>query len=240
MKMEFWKFIGISPINGLQHYKQFERDSKCTPTGIARFDLFIFSAKSSHSFMEYTNIEMVSAYSFDNLLKGGLIFGNLIDLCGFSAIGKTQLHTTIAVNWAINYDYETFVIDTKGDFSGERIHSILMNRPIQFQFDRCKQIMRNIRVEKCNNSLNQLIELVQHLLHHVHLYPKLKLLVIDSLASLWFLHHGSKSTNRYRQVATLVDLLRKLAVEHGIVVLAVNIETRLIVNNGKRNKTQFS
>lgn len=170
--------------------------------------------------------------SLDNLLNGGFLFGNLIDLCGFSAAGKTQLHTTIAVNWAINYDYETFVIDTKGDFSGERIHCILMHRPNKFQPERCKQIMRNIRVEKFNSSFMQLIEFTQNLLQSMHLYPKFKLLVIDSLPSLWYLHHGSKNTNRYRQLATLVDLLRKLAVEHGIVVLAVNIETRLIVSNG--------
>lgn len=36
MKLEFWKFIGISPINGFQHYKLLERESKCTPTGITR------------------------------------------------------------------------------------------------------------------------------------------------------------------------------------------------------------
>lgn len=162
----------------------------------------------------------------------------MIDLCGFSAAGKTQLYTTIAINWAINYDYETFVIDTKGDFSGERIHCILINRRDKFQPEKCKQIMQNIRVEKCNNSFIQLIELLQNLLQSVHLYRKFKLLVIDSLPSLWYLHHGNKSTNRYRQLATLANLLRKLAVEHGIVVLAVNIQTRLIVSNGKRRSNK--
>lgn len=172
------------------------------------------------------------SFSLDDILNGGLSFGNIIDLCGFAAAGKTQLHTTIAVNWAIQYDYETFVIDTKGDFSGDRIDSILMNRKI-LDAEKRKPIMRNIRVEKCNNSLGQLVELVQNLLQSVHLYSKFKLLVIDSLPALWFLHHGSRSSIRYRQMAVLADLLRKLAVEHGIVVLAVNIETRLIVCDGK-------
>lgn len=174
-----------------------------------------------------------SVRSLDNLLQGGLIFGNLIDLCGLSASGKTQLHTTIAINWSIKYNYETFVIDTKGDFSGERIHSNLLSRHNKFTPEKCKQIMRNIRVEKCNTSLIQLIGLLRNLLQYVRLCPTFKLLVIDSLPTLWFLHHGSKNTNRYRQLATLADLLRKLAVEHGVVVLAVNIETRLIVSNGK-------
>lgn len=171
--------------------------------------------------------------SLDNLLCGGLIFGHLIDVCGLSASGKTQLHTTIAVNWSINYNYETFVIDTKGDISGERIHSMLAHRRQKFSPEQCKQIMRNIRVAKCNDSLLQLIECIEQLLQSMHLHRKFKLLVIDSLPALWFFHHGSKSTHHYRQLATLADLLRKLAVEHGIVVLAVNIQTRLIVSNGK-------
>lgn len=152
-----------------------------------------------------------------------------------SESGKTQLHTTIALNWAINYDFETFVIDTKGDFSGDRVHDILVNRHV-YDTAKRKQIMRNIRVEKCNKSLNQLIELVQNLLQAMNLWPKFKLLVIDSLPALWFLHHGSQSTVRYRQLAVLADLLRKLGVEHGIVVLAVNIQTRLIASNGKENE----
>lgn len=174
-----------------------------------------------------------ASFSLDSLLHGGFIFGHLIDVCGLSASGKTQLHTTIAVNWSINFNYETFVIDTKGDFSGQRIHRMLAPHRQKFSSDKCKQIMRNIRVEKCNNSLMQLIECIDRLLQSMHLYHKFKLLVIDALPTLWFAHHGSKNTNHYRQLAALANLLRKLAVDHGIVVLAVNIQTRLLVSNGK-------
>lgn len=158
--------------------------------------------------------------------------GNLIDVCGLSAAGKTQLHTTIAVNWSIQYDYETFVIDTKCDFSGDRINRILMNRS-GLDSDRRKQIMRNIKVQRCN-SLIELIQLIRHLLDQIIQYPRLKFVVIDSMPSIWFLYHGTKTGYAHVQLAKLADLLRKLAVEYGIVVMTVNIETRSNINNGKQ------
>lgn len=157
--------------------------------------------------------------------------GTLIDVCGFASSGKTQLYTTIAVNWAINYDYETFVVDIKGDFSGDRINRMLLSRG-GFDADKRKQIMRNIRIEKCNDP-NALVDLINNLLARMASYPKLKLLVIDSLPALWFLFHGNKKSIGKQKLATLANLLRKIAVEHDIVVVTVNIETRMIVSKGK-------
>lgn len=156
--------------------------------------------------------------------------GNLIDVCGLSASGKTQLYTTIALNWAVTQDYETFVVDTKGDFSGDRINRMLSNRT-DINVEKRKHIMRNIKVEKCNDPF-KLVELIKNLLAQIMLFPKCKLLVIDSLPALWFLFHGTKQSFGQRNLAILADLLRKLAVEHSIVVLTVNIGTRSILNNG--------
>lgn len=162
------------------------------------------------------------------MLNGGFLSGHLIDLCGLSSSGKTQLCTTIAINLAINYEYETFVVDTKGDFSGDRINRMLLNRNVK-DADKRKQIMQNIKVEKCTSPM-QLIELMGNLIQQTYLYPKFKMLVIDSLPALWFQFHGSRSSYGIRKLAILADLLRKLAVECGIVVVTVNIETRLNIS----------
>lgn len=164
------------------------------------------------------------------MLDGGLLSGNLIDVCGFSSSGKTQLYTSIAVNWSIHHDYETFVVDTNGDFSGDRIKQMLSHRT-DFKTDTLKHVMRNIKVEKCNSPF-KLIELIRNLLQKIDFYPKLKLLVIDSLPALWFLFHGNKRSFGQRQLAILADLLRKLAVEHAIIVITINITTRAVVTNG--------
>ncbi|XP_031617803.1 DNA repair protein RAD51 homolog 4 [Contarinia nasturtii] len=203
LKSDLWRLIGIVPVNGLQQYENLKEQSTYIPTGIK---------------------------NLDELLGGGLVRGNLIDICGFSSCGKTQLYTTIAVNWSIDHDYETFVVDTKGDFSGERIKGILSSRT-DFQMDKLKHVMCNIKVEKCNSPF-KLIELIRNLIEQMHFYPNLKLLVIDSLPALWFLFHGNKRSLGQCQLAILGDLLRKLAVEHGIIVITINISTRAVVTNG--------
>lgn len=177
--------------------------------------------------------------SLDELLGGGFLTGNVIDMCGLSASGKTQLHTTIAVNWAANHDYETLVVDTKGDFSGDRINRMLLNQGV-LSADKRKHIMRNIKVEKCNSPF-KLIELIRNLLDNISLYPKFKLLVIDSLPTLWFLFHGNKRSLNQRHLANLSDLLRKMAVEHAIVVVTINILTRTTINRniGKHNLEKY-
>lgn len=162
------------------------------------------------------------------MLNGGLLPGNIVDVCGFSAVGKTQLHTTIAINWSINQDYETFVIDTKGDFSGDRIHRILLSQN-GFDADKRKHIMRNIKVEQCN-SASDLIELITKLIDQKASFPKCKLLVIDSLPALFFHYHGKTHILGYQKLVQFADRLRNLAVEHGIVVMTVNIETRSMVS----------
>lgn len=158
--------------------------------------------------------------------------GNIYDVCGISASGKTQLYTTIAINWAINYGHETLVVDAKGDFSGDRINRILLSRGAEYDAEKRKNIMRHIRYEKCNSPF-KLIDILNNLLEQIHLYPKVKFFVIDSMPALWFLFHGNQRSFGNRKLAILADLLRKLAVEHAIVVLTVNIETRSIVTNGK-------
>lgn len=158
--------------------------------------------------------------------------GNIYDVCGISASGKTQLYTTIAINWAINYGFETLVVDAKGDFSGDRINRNLLSRGAEYNAEKRKNIMRHIRYEKCNSPF-KLIDILNNLLEQIHLYPKVKFFVIDSMPALWFLFHGNQRSFGNRKLAILADLLRKLAVEHAIVVLTVNIETRSIVTNGR-------
>lgn len=168
-------------------------------------------------------------------MNGGLLVGNIIDICGIAASGKTQLYTTIAINLVAAQNCDVFLIDTKGDFSSERINRMLLSRRILNQNQR-NYIMSSIKVEKCNDPL-VLIELIEKLTEQAKSYPRLKMLVIDSLASLWFLYHGNHLLAQ-QKMGILTNLLRKLAVEHSIVVLTVNILTRKN-SNGERKKTRF-
>lgn len=223
LKRDLWSIIGILPINGLQHYDLLVHQSNYISTGIKRFDIQFNLVNLSPD--EYKMHMIIKIFlSLDELLGGGFLSGNLIDICGLSGSGKTQLYTTIAINWAVNDGYQTFIVDTKADFSGDRINRMLLNRN-ELSADERKHIMRSIKMEKCRNPF-KLIEMLRCLLDQMASHPNLKLLVIDSLPTLWFLFHGNKRSLNQRNLAILADLLRKLAVEYAIVVLTINTATR--------------
>lgn len=64
----------------------------------------------------------------DNLLGGGLFTGNIYELCGPSASGKTQLSLSILLDVIITTEREIIYVDTKNEFSVNRIKQILKNK----------------------------------------------------------------------------------------------------------------
>jgi len=64
----------------------------------------------------------------DNLLDGGLFSGNIYELCGPSASGKTQLCYSVLLNLIITTKKDIVYIDTKNKFSVNRIKQILKNK----------------------------------------------------------------------------------------------------------------
>lgn len=150
--------------------------------------------------------------------------GNLIDICGPADAGKTQLCTSIAVNFAQFSHEETLWIDTKADFSARRIYKILKKR--NCNDTEIKAIMQHIRIHTCNDS-SKLIEIIEKLAEsYDESYKNVKLLVIDSLPVLWFLFYGEDRFLGNIALAKLTNNLRKLAVEYGMIVLIVNVATR--------------
>jgi len=64
----------------------------------------------------------------DNILHGGLFSGNIYELCGPSACGKTQLCYSILLNLIITTKKDIVYIDTKNKFSVNRIKQMLKNK----------------------------------------------------------------------------------------------------------------
>jgi len=67
-------------------------------------------------------------FRLDNLLDGGLFVGNIYELCGPSACGKTQLCFSILLNIIITTKNEIVYIDTKHKFSVNRIKQMLKKK----------------------------------------------------------------------------------------------------------------
>lgn len=188
--------------------------------------------------------------SFDDLLGGGLKSGNIYDLCGLSASGKTQLCHSIAINLAIQYKYETLYVDAKNDFSGQRIYNTLSARNCS-DVD-CGVIMNCIRCQPIYD-VHEFLNILRGLPAYLKEHKQTKCLVLDSLPALWFpLMDGKKNGKTHAKKNTLcqsvhqnssfsglsllseaTNLMQKIAFSHDMIFLLVNIVTRRTETDGK-------
>lgn len=127
------------------------------------------------------------------MLGGGLKSGNLYDICGLSASGKTQICTSIAINLAINHKYETLYIDAKEDFSGQRIYNILNARNCADV--ECGVIMNSIRCQSIYD-VHEFLTILRDLPAYLKKHKRVKCLVVDSLPALYFLLLDGKKNGK--------------------------------------------
>lgn len=73
-------------------------------------------------------MKILFCYRLDNLLGGGLLSSCIYEFCGPSACGKTQLSFSILLNVIISTKRDVIYIDTKNEFSVNRIKKILKNK----------------------------------------------------------------------------------------------------------------
>lgn len=136
---------------------------------------------------------MILCFRLDNILDGGLVTGNLVEICGVSGSGKTQLINTIALNAASEpHQIGTFYLDSKHDFSGMRLYNILTAR--NGSNAKCGEIMELIKVARIYE-VTELIRVLRDLLWNIDKYSNFKIFIVDSMPALWFLYHGDD----YRQ-----------------------------------------
>jgi len=84
--------------SGLQAYKDFVRNSSVIPTGVINVDL---------------------------LLDGGLSSEQVVEVFGHSGTGKSEFCHRLAANAALNLSKNVLYIQTKGDFSPQKMEGIL-------------------------------------------------------------------------------------------------------------------
>lgn len=197
--------------------------------------------------MKYSN-RLSLSLSFDDLLGGGLKSGNIYDLCGLSASGKTQICHSIAINLAINYKYETLYVDAKNDFSGQRIYNMLNARNCS-DVD-CGVIMNCIRYQPIYD-VHEFLNILRGLPAYLKEHKQAKCLIVDSLPVLWFpLMDGKKNgktrantlcqpvvhqNSNFSGLSLLCEathLMQKIAFTHDMIFLLVNIVTRKSESDG--------
>lgn len=163
--------------------------------------------------------------SLDNLLRGGLYPGQIYEICGLSASGKTQLCLTIAANTALGPRNLVRYIDTKRDFCGSRIEQILLNKNCDEQI--INEAMQRIRIS-CVHDWQQLIEVLHCLalnLKDESRDCRTRIIIIDSLPAIIFhLSRDHKATtiplNRFANICHFI------AKEFCLSLVTVNLITQ--------------
>ncbi|KAH0951889.1 hypothetical protein HN011_001527 [Eciton burchellii] len=180
--------------------------------------------------IELNNIMSTSIRCLDELLKGGLYPGQLCEICGLSASGKTQLCFTIATNAVAKLNIVTWYLDTKRDFSRLRFEEILRARNFT------QTIIENAlqRIKVCHiRSARQMIQALRHLVNLCKTEQDFGkeglLIIIDSLPAIIFkvtrdmCHNDLETTYELDDLAQMSQILTK---ECQAIVITVNSVTR--------------
>ncbi|XP_037093074.1 DNA repair protein RAD51 homolog 4-like isoform X2 [Pollicipes pollicipes] len=118
--------------------------------------------------------------SLDGLLGGGLSAGDLVELCGPFAVGKTQLCMAAAAA-ALAAGARVIFADTKGEFSSARCRQILHHRRVPHS--ECDRMLDRMQYAACS-TVRDLLSLLEVVRSRRRLHAGLRLLVVDSLAAL--------------------------------------------------------
>ncbi|VDI78263.1 RAD51-like protein 2 [Mytilus galloprovincialis] len=177
----------------------------------------------------------------DAMLGGGVPLCKITEFCGAPGIGKTQMCMQLAVDVQIpecfgGLDGEVVYIDTEGSFIVERLVDVT-TATIQH----CQQISQMESDEETKSSMSQFTtEKVLSRIHYyrchdyvellatVHLlpdfikdHPKVKLVVVDSIA-FHFRHDFDDFSLRTRLLTSMAQSFIKLATEYKIAVVLTN------------------
>ncbi|XP_018314742.1 DNA repair protein RAD51 homolog 4 [Mycetomoellerius zeteki] len=180
------------------------------------------------------NVIPISVTCLDELLRGGLYPGQLCELCGPSASGKTQLCFTIAANVASRSDGIVWYFDTKKDFCRLRYEGIMRAR--NFEQKIIEDALRSTKIYQTRSShelikaLRQLVTLCKQKQNEASFEErKVLLVIIDSLPAIIFkvTRNAQQSDNETTyELEDLAEVCRFLTMEYQAVVITVNIITR--------------
>ncbi|CAH1101658.1 unnamed protein product [Psylliodes chrysocephalus] len=184
------KFVNAR--NAYNYYKSISNEFAIVPTGISRLD---------------------------NLLEGGLFTGNIYEICGLPASGKTYFCLTLLNNLALKHITEIMYIDTKNDFSALKLKQMMM---YHLEKDDMIAAMNRIIVNKVNSKqhfLSVLLE-IKHALQNGQI---IKFVIIDSLPPLIWNSVNHTENNSFLTYSA--NILHYLAKEYNAIIIVTNLIT---------------
>jgi len=171
---------------------------------------------------EKRQVITTSSTQLDDLLGDGIYTGEITEISGEFASGKTQICFQLSVNVQLSKEMggiegTVYYIDTEGTFSSTRIAQIANERDLN-----AKAILKNIAVTRTYNS-DHLMFLIQNS-EELIVKRNVKLFIIDSIASHFRAEYiGDESLVKRQQVVMrLAETLKTLVDKYDIAVVVTN------------------
>lgn len=160
----------------------------------------------------------------DDILDGGIYTGEITEIVGPPAIGKTQLCHSLLTTVCLETQRSILYIDTGGNFSPERIFEILKSkRTSDVESKDILQRIHSVKIYDIFELMKTLEELKLCLCSQVHvLYQSLKLIILDSVTSIISPHLGIQNSDGQGLMVHLAHLLKNICSDHALAVVMCN------------------
>ena len=164
--------------------------------------------------------------NIDELLDGGLHTGEIVEVFGPAASGKTQLCLSIAGHVTTHLKLNVLYIDSTSSFSSERLLQIIQPKDDQSSPLSLKAALSRVRCLKSFNLfdvLKQLSKTEEALQSEKDAFlSHVKLIVIDSISAVISPWLGGQQQQGHALMMQLGTCLKRIATYFGIAVLVVN------------------
>lgn len=158
----------------------------------------------------------------DDLLGGGIYTGEITEISGEFATGKTQICFHLSVNVQLPFDKgglegSVYYIDAEGTFSSTRIAQIAENNGLD-----PKDFLKNIAVTRTYNS-DHLMFLIMNA-EKIITQRNVKLFIIDSIAAHFRAEYTGeeKLVSRQQAVMRLAETLKQLLEKYDLAIVVTN------------------
>jgi len=188
----------------------------------------------------------------DGILGGGVQTGEITEFCGAPGVGKTQIGMQLAVSVQLPKEFfcgnegECVYVDTEGSFTcdrcedmaigarrklEERVQEMLCSEEERREYEECLEssvfsvdsILKRIHVFRCHE-VTELLACLDHMPEFVKEHPKVKLVVVDSIA-FHFRQDFDDMALRASILAKTTNNLMSLAKKHELAVVTINQAT---------------
>jgi DNA repair protein RadA len=157
----------------------------------------------------------------DRLFGGkGVETGAITEFYGHSGSGKTQICLSLCIMvQQLHPDNVAIYLDTEGKFRTERLSQIAQKKGLNSD-----RYLQNVKHARVHNTARLETVIQQDCCSEIDKDSNVKLLVVDSITSLYRAEYGERSmlSQRQHQLLKVMHVLQNIAHAHNIVVAITN------------------